>query len=93
MPMPGAQSSPGDPDDDTPHDGPAEEASAPSARSVVDAIGTAKGRIMQRHRVDEDTAFDLLLRAARETDRELPDLARRLLGGDGLTGPGPDVDR
>lgn len=87
-----ARSSPGDQDGGAPRVGPAEHASTPTARSVVDAIGTAKGRIMQRHRVDEDTAFDLLLHAARETDRELLDLARRLLGGDGPAGPHPAPD-
>ncbi len=90
--MSGEHPSPSAPDGDAPRDGPAEHASTPTARSVVDAIGTAKGRIMQRHRVDEDTAFDLLLRAARETDRELPDLARRFLGPDGPAGPHPDPD-
>ncbi|GHE92105.1 transcriptional regulator [Amycolatopsis deserti] len=46
-----------------------------------DVISMAKGILMERHRVTDDQAFDLLVRASQNTNRKLHEVARWLVTG------------
>jgi transcriptional regulator with GAF, ATPase, and Fis domain len=48
------------------------------AISMRDLIGQAKGILMERHRLTEDQAFALLVRASQHTNVRLVEIARRL---------------
>ncbi|WP_019816046.1 GAF and ANTAR domain-containing protein [Saccharomonospora saliphila] len=52
-----------------------------AALTTRDVIGTAKGILMQRHQLDAEAAFALLVRASRHTDRTLRDVAEWLVTG------------
>jgi GAF domain-containing protein len=43
-----------------------------------DVIGQAKGVLMERYKINADRAFDLLVRASRDTNRKLHDVAREI---------------
>lgn len=51
-----------------------------------DVIGQAKGFLMARSGVDEDTAFSILVRASQRTNTKLAEVARRLVAGDPVEG-------
>jgi transcriptional regulator with GAF, ATPase, and Fis domain len=48
------------------------------AISMRDLIGQAKGILMERHKLTDDQAFALLVRASQRTNVKLVDIARRL---------------
>ncbi|HVW82311.1 MAG TPA: ANTAR domain-containing protein [Mycobacteriales bacterium] len=50
-------------------------------------IGQAQGLLMERHRLDEDAAFKLLIKLSQRTHLKLRDIATRLVG-DAATGSG-----
>jgi len=52
-----------------------------SALESRDVISMAKGILMERHRVTDDQAFNLLVRASQNTNRKLHDVARWLVHG------------
>jgi hypothetical protein len=43
-----------------------------------DVIGQAKGVLMERYKIGADRAFDLLVRASRDSNRKLHDVAREV---------------
>jgi GAF domain-containing protein len=45
------------------------------ALSTRDVIGQAKGILMERHKIDADAAFGLLVRASQDSNRKLRDVA------------------
>jgi transcriptional regulator with GAF, ATPase, and Fis domain len=49
------------------------------AMEVRDLIGQAKGILMERHKVTDDQAFRLLVRASQNANRKLVDIARYLV--------------
>lgn len=53
------------------------------------AIERAKGILMERHRLEERPAFELLRQAARSSNRRVVDVARSVQAGEELTPPGP----
>ncbi|GAB3569667.1 GAF and ANTAR domain-containing protein [Amycolatopsis endophytica] len=52
-----------------------------SALESRDVISMAKGILMERHRVTDDQAFHLLVRASQNSNRKLHDVARWLVTG------------
>ncbi|MDQ0376171.1 GAF and ANTAR domain-containing protein [Amycolatopsis thermophila] len=52
-----------------------------NALGTRDVISMAKGILMERHRVTDDQAFDLLVRASQNSNRKLYDVARWLVTG------------
>ena len=50
-----------------------------SALSTRDRIGQAKGIIMERYRVDDVQAFDMLRRLSQESNTRLVDIAQRVI--------------
>ncbi|WP_219415491.1 GAF and ANTAR domain-containing protein [Pseudonocardia nigra] len=60
-------------------------------RTVVDTrdlIGQAKGILMERHKVDADQAFAMLVRASQNANRKLRDVAEHLTAsGELAVGP------
>jgi hypothetical protein len=48
------------------------------AVSTRDLIGQAKGILMERHKLTDDQAFGLLVRASQHTNVKLVEIARRL---------------
>jgi GAF domain-containing protein len=46
-----------------------------------DVIGQAKGMLMARSALDEDAAFDVLVRASQRTNVKVAEIARRLVAG------------
>lgn len=53
------------------------------AVATRDVIGMAKGMVMQRHRLDEPTAFSVLVRYSRDSNTKLRDLAARVVAEGG----------
>ena len=51
-------------------------------------IGEAVGIVMERHRVDVDTAFAMLSRISQQTNTRVYELACRMVRGDDATGSG-----
>lgn len=49
-----------------------------------DVIGQAKGFLMARSGLDEDAAFDVLVRASQRTNVKLAEVARRLVRGEAI---------
>jgi len=49
------------------------------AMEIRDLIGQAKGILMERHKLTNDQAFTLLVRASQNTNRKLADIARYLV--------------
>ena len=49
-----------------------------NALSSRDVIGQAKGILMERHRVDAETAFSMLVHTSQDTNMKLFDVARSL---------------
>ncbi len=48
------------------------------ALAARDRIGQAKGILMERHKITDKQAFELLLRASRNTNRKLRDIAEEV---------------
>lgn len=53
------------------------------AVATRDVIGMAKGMVMTRHRVDEDTAFGVLVRYSRDTNTKLREVAASVVSNGG----------
>jgi len=53
------------------------------AVATRDVIGMAKGIVMQRHQLDEHTAFSVLVRYSRDTNTKLRDLAASVVANGG----------
>ena len=61
-----------------------DRANATGLREAVrsrDVIGQAKGILMERHSIDEPTAFELLREHARSTNRKVVDVASAVVDG------------
>ncbi|MCU1634682.1 MAG: histidine kinase [Micrococcaceae bacterium] len=54
-----------------------------------DVIGQAKGVLMERHRLDADGAFQLLMLASSRTNLKLHEVARKLVTTGVLVAPEP----
>lgn len=52
-----------------------------------DIIGQAKGMLMARSQIDEDAAFEILVRASQRTNVKLAEVARRLVSGTPIEDP------
>ena len=64
-----------------------------AALTTRDAIGQAKGILMERYRLTADQAFAVLARASQDTNTKLVDVVRALTETGLLTGAGPTVGR
>ena len=64
-----------------------------AALTARDAIGQAKGMLMERYRLTADQAFAVLARASQDTNTKLVDVVRVLTDTGALTGALPVADR
>lgn len=62
-----------------------------TALSNRDAIGQAKGILMERHKLSADQAFTVLTRASQNTNTKLADVAQHLIQTGLLLGAAPDT--
>ena len=58
------------------------------AVATRDVIGQAKGMLMERHGLDADRAFAVLVRYSRDTNTRLRDVAEALVTTRSLPDPG-----
>lgn len=59
-----------------------------TALSTRDVIGQAKGILMERHAIDGEAAFGLLVKASQDSNRKLRDIAE-MISGTGRESAGP----
>ena len=58
-----------------------------------DQIGQAKGILMERFSLDDEAAFQMLVKSSQETNMKLTDVARWLLDNADTSGSRPDAGR